>query len=89
MKKLLITLFSCILFIQGNFAQTSLQAPLPMDPNVIIGQIYCPHFMGRAARFGCYQAWGSTLVAEVLSRMEMTVAHVVSSLHHIRKGCPP
>ena len=39
MKKLLITLFSCILFIQGNFAQTSLQAPLPMDPNVIIGKL--------------------------------------------------
>lgn len=31
----------------------------------------------------------STLIAEVLSGVEMTVTLVVSSLHHIRKGYPP
>ena len=31
----------------------------------------------------------STLIAEVLSGVEMTVPLVVSSLHHIRKGYPP
>ena len=39
MKKLLITLFTCMLFIQGNFAQMNLQDPLPQDPNVVIGKL--------------------------------------------------
>ncbi len=38
-KQFILFLFSCILFIQGNFAQANLQAPLPQDPNVIIGKL--------------------------------------------------
>lgn len=40
MKKLFILLsFSCLLFIQGIFAQANLQDPLPQDPNVIVGKL--------------------------------------------------
>ncbi|MDE6451131.1 MAG: insulinase family protein, partial [Odoribacter sp.] len=40
MKKLFISfLFSCLLFVQGNFAQANLQDPLPQDPNVIVGKL--------------------------------------------------
>ena len=38
-KRFILSLFSCLLFIQGNFAQTKLQDPLPMDPNVLIGKL--------------------------------------------------
>lgn len=40
MKKLFVLLFfSCILFIQGIFAQANLQDPLPQDPNVVVGKL--------------------------------------------------
>lgn len=40
MKRLFTLLFfSCLLSIQGIFAQVNLQSPLPQDPNVIIGKL--------------------------------------------------
>jgi len=40
MKKIFILfLFSCLLFMQGNFAQVKFQDPLPADPNVITGKL--------------------------------------------------
>lgn len=40
MKKLFtLFAFTCFLFVQGIFAQVDLQAPLPKDPNVIIGKL--------------------------------------------------
>ncbi|MEG2277098.1 MAG: insulinase family protein [Odoribacter sp.] len=40
MKRLFITLFiSCLLSIQGIFAQVNLQAPMPQDPNVVVGKL--------------------------------------------------
>ncbi len=40
MKKLLsLFAFSCLLFVQGIFAQLNLQAQLPKDPNVVVGKL--------------------------------------------------
>lgn len=40
MKKLFtLFAFTCFLFVQGIFAQVDLQAPLPKDPNVIVGKL--------------------------------------------------
>ncbi len=40
MKKLFALLsFSCLLSIQGIFAQVNLQDPLPQDPNVVVGKL--------------------------------------------------
>lgn len=40
MKKLFILItFSCLLFLQGSFAQVDLQAPLPKDVNVVSGKL--------------------------------------------------
>lgn len=40
MKKLIALIaFSCILFIQGAFAQIDLQKPIPQDPNVVVGKL--------------------------------------------------
>ncbi|MDE5612732.1 MAG: insulinase family protein [Odoribacter sp.] len=38
-KRIILSLFSCLLFIQGNFAQADLQDPLPQDPNVVVGKL--------------------------------------------------
>ena len=39
MKRLFILItFSCLLFLQGSFAQVDLQAPLPQDPNIVTGK---------------------------------------------------
>ena len=40
MKRLFILItFSCLLFLQGSFAQVDLQAPLPQDPNIVTGKL--------------------------------------------------
>lgn len=40
MKRILVVLvFSCLLSIQGIFAQTDMKAPLPKDPNTVIGKL--------------------------------------------------
>lgn len=40
MKRILVVLvFSCLLSIQGIFAQTDMKAPLPTDPNTVIGKL--------------------------------------------------
>lgn len=40
MKKLFILIgFSCFLLIQGIFAQTNLQDPLPQDPTIVVGKL--------------------------------------------------
>lgn len=40
MKKLLtLFAFSCLLFLQGSYAQIDLQAQLPADPNTVIGKL--------------------------------------------------
>ena len=39
-KRLFILItFSCLLFLQGSFAQVDLQAPLPQDPNIVTGKL--------------------------------------------------
>ena len=39
MKKLLLSIFGVLFFLQGVFAQADLQSPLPSDPNVVVGKL--------------------------------------------------
>lgn len=38
-QKLTLLLFSCLLSVQALFAQSGLEAPLPKDPNTVVGQL--------------------------------------------------
>lgn len=38
-QKLTLLLFSCLLSVQALFAQPGLEAPLPKDPNTVVGQL--------------------------------------------------